>query len=107
MALKLIIRNTCKVPVAGTVPDENGTPQRFSFTLICRRLGADALAEALKLPMREFFDAVVNDWEGVSDDQGQPLPFGPGALGQLLDIHGMAPVALKAYLLESGAKEKN
>ena len=110
MAFKLIERNTVPVTVKGKIADENGKTEIFDFTLICKRLGADALQDALKTEdrnVKSFMSDVVEGWKTVLDAAGAPADFTPEALEQLLDVPGVAALSFKAYLEEQGARAKN
>jgi hypothetical protein len=52
----------------------------------------------------ELLADVVNGWDGVLDDDGNPVPFTPTNLAALLEIVGMAGVMFAAYLESCGAK---
>lgn len=107
---KLIERNTVSVPVKGVITDDSGKPERFEFSLLCRRLGADALSERLKEPDRSvkaFMQEVAEGWRGVADAEGQPLAFNEANLEALLETPGMAHLAFQSYLQEQAAKAKN
>lgn len=112
MAFRLAISNTVTVPVEGHIPDAAGRKAPFSFRLICRRLPADELRNAIDAndaTVPEFLGSVVTGWEGVQGDDGHDLTFTGEALRELLNIVGMAGVCFGAYLAACGArgKEKN
>lgn len=110
MAFKLIERNTVPVTVKGKIADEHGKTEIFDFILTCKRLGADALQDALKTEdrnLKSFMADVVEGWKGVHDAAGAPVDFTPDALDQLLDVPGVAGLAFKTYLEEQGARAKN
>ena len=110
MAFKLIARNLCTVPVKGFLKEESGKPERFEFTLICRRTGAGDLRKKLDEAGRntiDFMTEVVESWKGVNDEVGNPVVFSEEALATLLDTPGLANMAFDAYLVEQGAREKN
>lgn len=112
MSFRLVISDTVAVPVAGAIPDANGRPVPFTFSLVCRRMPARELRAAIEsneATVAEFVTSVVQGWSGLQDDAGQALPFSPAALEQLLDIVGMAGIAFSAYVQACGVKgrEKN
>lgn len=110
MAFKLIERNTVPVTVKGKIADENGKTEIFDFTLICKRLGADALQDALKTEdrnIKSFMADVVEGWKNVLNHDGVNVAFNDEALEQLLDVPGIAALSFKAYLEEQGARAKN
>ncbi len=110
MAFKLVERNTVPITVKGKIADENGKTEIFDFTLICKRLGADALQDALKTEdrnVKSFMGDLVEGWKGVLNHEGVPVAFNAEALDQLLDVPGISALAFKAYLEEQGARAKN
>lgn len=110
MAFKLIARNLCTVPVKGFLKDESGKPERFEFTLICRRTGAGDLRNKLDEAGRNtihFMTEVVEGWKGVNDEAGNPVAFSDETLAALLDTPGLANLAFEAYIEQQGAREKN
>ncbi len=112
MAFKLAISNTVTVPVEGHIPDAAGRKAPFSFRLVCRRLPADELRQAIDAndaTVPEFLAGVVTGWEGVQGDDGHELTYTGDGLRELLNIVGMAGVCFQAYLSACGArgKEKN
>jgi hypothetical protein len=46
MAFKIFVSETVAVAVKGHIPDAAGALVAFSFSLVCRRMKADALAQA-------------------------------------------------------------
>lgn len=109
MAIKITVSNTVSFQVRGTVADEGGNAQAFSFSLIAKRLLSDELQAYLadedrKVP--DFMAGVVTDWRGVLDDEGNTVPFSADALHRLFQIPGIAGLAFRQYLIEIGAKEK-
>lgn len=111
MAFKLVQRNTCIVPVQGVISDDNGKPERFEFSLLCRRLSSTeikAATENLKdRSLSDFLCDVVEGWRNVFDAEGQPVPFHAEAFEHLMDVPGVAVLAVESYFREVGAKAKN
>lgn len=110
MVFKLIERNTVAVPVKGEIADESGKTERFDFSLLCRRLGADALSEQLKdseRSIKAFMLDVTEGWRNVADADGNPVPFSESHLDELLETPGMAQLAFQCYLKEQAVKAKN
>lgn len=110
MALKLIKRNKLRVPVKGTIADENGKPAPFSFVLLCERLTQTQIQDALNdkdAPVVDFIQRVTNGWEDILDDVGQPLAFDADNLAAVLDQAGLPGVCFQAYMKEVGAVAKN
>lgn len=110
MALKLIKRNKLRVPVVGTIKDEDGNPVKFDFVLHCKRLSQSQIDEELADkdgPVREFLQQVTEGWEGVLEESGEPLPFSPANLDLVLELPAMRAVCFQKYLKEVGATAKN
>lgn len=110
MAFRLVARDSVRVPIKGELQGDDGGKERFSFTLMCKRMGAERLAESLKDRERkasDFLDEVTFGWDGVVDADGNPRAFSKAALSELLDTPGVALLAFNSYLTESAAKEKN
>lgn len=110
MAISLIVSDQVRFKVKGTINDATGAPTPFDFWLTCKRLKAEALQAALKdrdTEIADFMATVVTGWAGVRGQDGDEAAYTPDALAQLLSIPGVAGVAFRAYLSESGAKEKN
>lgn len=108
MAIKIVVSNIVGIKVKGTINDENGVAQPFEFVLKCKRLDADQISEKHKLQsdatMSEFMEDVVEDWSGVRDEDGKPIPFDANMLKQLFKCTGVPFLAYKAYLEDVGAK---
>lgn len=110
MALKLVVRNKLRVPVKGTIADENGKPVPFSFVLLCTRLNQTEVDETLKNKdesVVDFFQRVTNGWEDVLDANSQPMAFDADNLAAVLEQAGLPGVCFQAYLKEVGAAAKN
>lgn len=111
MAIKIVISNTVRFKVKGTIKDESGTDQPFDFSLTCMRLDADQIQAKLRsesdASVVDFLVDVVEDWSGVRDADDKPLPCNEDNLRALCRIPGIASLIFRTYLLEVGAKEKN
>lgn len=110
MAFKLVKRNKLRVPVKGTLKDEDGKPVNFDFILLCDRLDQPEIEAAIKNsdePVKEFIQRVTNGWESVLDESGQPLQFDAANLDAVLAQAGMSVVCYQSYLKEVGAVVKN
>jgi len=110
MALKLVVRNKLRVPVKGSITDENGRPVPFSFFLLCTRLKQTEIEQAMEdknAPVREFVRAVTNGWEDVLDAAGQPMSFDADNFDMVMDQAGLPGVCFQAYMKEVGAVAKN
>jgi hypothetical protein len=110
MALKLVVRNKARVSVSGTVNDENGSPVKFDFVLLCKRINQtaiDAVMEDRKSSVQKFLHSVVEGWEGVLNADDTPRAFSPENLSDTLETPGLHTVCFHAYLKEVGAVAKN
>lgn len=110
MAFKLIKRNKLRVPVKGTISDEDGSPVKFDFTLLCKRLNQseiDLVIEDKEGLTHDFLHKVVEGWESVFDESGNVLDFNKAALDAVLEQPAMRSICFGAYLKEVGAIAKN
>lgn len=110
MALKLVTRNKLRVPVKGSLKDEDGNTVKFNFVLLCKRLNQEQIDSVIKdhdQPVREFLESVTNGWEDVLAEDNQPLDFNKDNLATVLAEAGMPTVCFHAYLKEVGATAKN
>jgi hypothetical protein len=111
MAIRIVISNTVKFPVTGTIKNEAGADESFTFHLTCKRLDAEAIKARVEtsgdLQIADFFDEVLQDWQGVKDADGKDLPYTGEHLRALFRIPGLAGLAFTTYLREIGAKAKN
>ncbi len=111
MAIKITVSNTVAFNVKGTINDQTGIPQPFSFKLTCIRLEQEQITNKIKSDtdssIVEFLADVVEDWSGVRDEEDKPLPYSEDALRKLCKISGVSAVAFHTYLSEVGAKAKN
>jgi len=107
--LKLIPR--LKFAVEGSV-NNDGVDEHFSFKLTAKRVDNDSLqARFVANPNQtvgEVLADVVEDWDGVKNEDGSPRPYSREALQELFSVHpGTSILAYKRYLSEVTAKEKN
>lgn len=110
MSFKLVVSNKVRFAVKGFLPDEAGVPKPFNFTLEANRLSAtelQTLATERNLTIAEVMATKVVGWQGVDGPDGEPVPYSPEGLAQLLDVVGMSSLAFDAYTVACGAKAKN
>ena len=112
MAIKIIVSNTVKFKVRGTIKDEAGVDQPFDFSLSCLRLTQEQIDTKIRdgadAPIVEFLADVVEDWSSVRDADDKLLPYSEENLRALCAaIPGVARLAFHTYLSEVGAKAKN
>jgi hypothetical protein len=110
MAFKIVKRNKLRVPVKGTIPDDDGKPVKFDFVLLCKRLNQsqiDAVMEDEKAPVADFLHQVTEAWEGVLEESGEPMQFTAPNFDAVLEQPAMRAICFAAYLREVGATAKN
>lgn len=109
MAFKLVKRNKLPVRVKGTIPDEDGNPVAFDFTLHCKRLTQDEI-DAVKTDggsIKGFVHHVAEGWDTVVDDKGSQVPFDHEQLDQVIGNPGMPMLVMRSYLEQVSATAKN
>lgn len=111
MAIKIVISDHVKFKVKGSIKDDTGYDQPFDFWLTCQRLDMDQLAArrpaGAEVVFADFMASVITDWSGVTDEQGQPLPYTEAHWRELCRIPGIARLADETYTHEIVAKLKN
>lgn len=110
MAFKLKVMNKLRVPVKGTINDEDGNPVKFDFTLLCKRLNQTQIDKVIAdkdSSVRDFLQSVVEGWESVNDADDVPIAFTTANLANVLEQPGLHTVCFGAYLKEVGATAKN
>lgn len=109
MAINIVIDDIVGVKVKGQILDSKGNPKPYDFMLTCERKNSEDLSAMLggDLTIGEVLTAVVKDWTGPRDAQGQPVPYSTEALTQICKIPGVAKKAFDAYLRSCGDVEKN
>lgn len=103
---KPTFRSTVQVPVAG---EASSAPLVLLFRHKGKRDLRAWIEGATGQRDAEFLGAVVANWEGVQDENGQAVPFTPEAFDKLLDTYAAAGDAIfNAYLRElTEARSKN
>lgn len=102
-------------PVEVSLPVDGGQFQKSTFDVTFRRLGASRVKEIQDGIMSETISddrtlarEIVEGWQGVNDEHGQPLPFSEQSFTELLEITGTAAAIIKAwYASLNGAPRKN
>lgn len=114
MAFVLKQSDTFFWPVSFDVPENGGKHRRQTFDAEFRRLPQSRLKELGELlGQNEISDSdavaeMLCGWRGVTDDQGEEIPFSDGMMRQLLDVPFMAATIFDAYTDSlQGAKRKN
>ena len=101
-------------PISFDVPVDGGRHQRQSFDGEFVRVSQSRL--------RQFGEAIQGDemtdadiarqvlvgWSGITDDEGEEVPFSKAALDRLLDVPMLATAIVTTYFKSlQGAKQKN
>ncbi len=114
MAFVLKQSDTFFWPVSFDVPESGGKHRRQTFDAEFRRLPQSRLKELGELVgQSEISESCLLyqsecGWRGVTDDQGEEIPFSEGMMRQLLDVPFMAATIFGAYTDSlQGAKRKN
>lgn len=114
MPISITVASVVKFIVKGSIKDDKGVDQNFTFGLTCNRIEEEEIAErmsgfsgSITGFATEFLESAIIDWSDVLDDNKKPVPYSADAWRQLCRIPGLPVVALAAYRQESGAKAKN
>lgn len=109
---KVVIGNKVIVPVVGHYTNGNGRKVQFNYELVCDRMDAEQLREAMSSNalVAVILKEVTTDWRNqrlVLNDDDSAAEFNPDSFDALLNIAGMAMLAFNAYVKHNGATEKN
>jgi hypothetical protein len=110
MALKLVVRSKLRVPVKGTIVDEDGNKVPFSFVLLCDRKKQSEIQAVLddkEALVLDFVRDVTKGWEDVLDAENQPMEFNAKSFDEAMEQAGLPTICFQAYLKEVGAVAKN
>lgn len=108
MSIRLVVSDTVKVRVQGSLPNGDGGSIQFDYSLICDRLSSDELEQLQedKVPVKVALLDRTKGWEQVLDESDQPVPFSREGFERLLKIIGMEQLAFARLIVASGAKGK-
>jgi hypothetical protein len=108
MAFKLAIKETYKVPVKVSLPNDKGTFDTSEFKAEFRNVKSDELTELSKMPQHEVVLSVLAGFSELLDEEGTALDFNEANVAALLAIP-QARYALSEAFWGSlyKAKEKN
>lgn len=109
MTYKLTVFKKVRVPVKGSISDEDGKPVKFDFTLLCDRVDqgqVEAARNDEEKSIKSFLVEVTNDWEGVFDAEGAPLDFNADNLALVFQQPGITQICFAAYMKEIHAVSK-
>ena len=114
MSFVLKQSNTYKWPVSIEIPVDGGKHQRHTFDGEFRRITQSRvremgqLIEAGDLNDVDVVNEVLIGWDGIDDDDGNPVKFSKVALSQLVDVPLVATAIATAFFDSiAGAKRKN
>lgn len=82
-------------PVTVHVPQHGGKTAKHKFTALFAYLPADDIAPASEAGDEAFLGRVLLGWQGVQDEEGNPLPFSDEARDRLVRI----PYVRRALIL--------
>lgn len=106
--------DTYKWPVRFSLPSATKAGQfdTHNVTLEFKRLPQSALAQMTStdgVTDESLCRQWVVGWEGVYDEEQQPVPFSDSAFGQFLEYPSVASTIVVAYIdsMSGGAKRKN
>lgn len=114
MAFRLTQSKTYAWPVTLDFTDETGATETQSFTAVFKRLPqsrVDELAEQARngaISDNALLDVVLDRFDGIQDETGQPMPYTDDLRRQVLDIVPVRPRTVIAWFDSlSGAPRKN
>jgi hypothetical protein len=104
--------------VSGTMTNEAGEPEQFSFSLTAPRLtttddvrALDAAVQAAEkrgsqTPITDVLAERVTGWSGPVDDDKQPVPFSADNIRTLLNVTGLATLTYARYVSACSAQPR-
>jgi hypothetical protein len=111
---KVVVSNNVIVLVEGKIADDDGAARPFKFSLVCKRLDADALKQELEdkeESASELMKKITTGWRDqrlvLEEDETTPAEFCEDAMSALMGIAGMGMQCLNAYLKVAGVNAKN
>lgn len=110
MAFVLKKLNKLPVKVKGILPDEEGKPIKFDFTLHCKRKTQDEIDDIMKdkkSAVKEFVREVVEGWDDVLEEDGIAASFSRERLDEQLNHPGLPLLIMHSYLEQVSATAKN
>lgn len=107
---KLTEKRSVKWPVTVDVPQDGGSTRPARFTVEFHLLDQSVIDAALTEARgdAEFLIGVMQGWDGVADEDGNPLEFSDASARRVLDIPYVRNAVLRAYFeAVSGGRRKN
>lgn len=106
MSFKVEENKSVKWPVTVAIPRDGGRTTKATFSATFKLLEQDELDNVMENGGdREIGCAVLQDWEGVSDADGSPMPFSEAARDRLLAIPYIRTAIVSAYFQCSSGRE--
>ena len=114
MSFVLKQADTYKWPVSHDMPVDGGKHARYTFEAEFKRITQTRIREIDEqiknntIDEIEFLKEVLLGWDGINDEDGNPIKFSQKALAQVIDVPMLATSISKAFFDSiAGAKRKN
>jgi hypothetical protein len=97
-----------KWPVAVDVPVDGGKFKKETFTAVFKKMSRSAFNDLIEQGDDALIGEIVEGWDGIKDEDGDPIEFSEEAKAQLFDDPYVLRAVINAYT-ESllGAQAKN
>ena len=106
--------NSYKWPVVHDMPVDGGKHERHTFDAEFKRITQSRIRqmgeqiENNEITESELVTEVLLGWDGINDEDGNPIKFSQKALAQVIDVPMLATCISKAFFDSiAGAKRKN
>ena len=114
MSFVLKQADTYKWPVSHDMPVDGGKHERHTFDAEFKRITQSRIRqmgeqiENNEITESELVTEVLLGWDGINDEDGNPIKFSQKALAQVIDVPMLATSISKAFFDSiAGAKRKN
>lgn len=99
---------TFKWPVTVEEPADGGTFDSSTFDAVFKRIGRKEFGKLSEKGDLQLLQTILVGWDGITDDEGQPLPFSNTLLKEFVDDPYWIRGVLKAYTETfEGARQGN
>jgi hypothetical protein len=100
--------STFKWPVSVEEPADGGKFETQAFDAVFRKLGRSEFTALVEKGDVELIEAVLEGWDGVTDEDGKDIPYSKAARTEFLDDPYFTKGVIKAFLATlDGAQAKN
>jgi hypothetical protein len=100
--------STFKWPVTVESPVDGGRFENETFDAVFKRIGRSEFQKLIDKGDIELIEAVLQGWEGITDEAGKELPFTKATVKEQLDDPYFTRGIIAAYLASlEGSKAKN